>query len=312
MIIEMLLLAFGASVWGSGAIRAGNAKDRYSRAFEDYKRILRQIEITKTRLESQLEHLGKCADAAFVKVRMANKILEPLQRRHSSHIPTKYEVSGIDVLERSTTLATNYSMAAVAATGTFTGTALAVGSWTAVSMLGTASTGVAISGLHGVAATNAALAWFGGGSLATSGGGMIAGKLALVNVVFLPLVALAGIAAHLSASDISDKACEIEAINIKNAKLTTELDSRQQSIAPLLGVITSETQILSSALARAEGQLFRFGVFSRIYKHFRYIVRGYYYSSKEMYEVEALGRAVDNFTSRFHSTQAKAERLLTS
>jgi hypothetical protein len=174
-------------------------------------------------------------------------------------------------------------------------------------MLGTASTGVAISGLHGVAATNAALAWFGGGSLATSGGGMIAGKLALVNVVFLPIAALAGVAAHLKASDIADKARGIEDANIKNTELSRELEDRERSIGPLLGVITREMEILSSGVASAEQRLFRFGVFSRIYKHFRHVIRGYYYSSKEMYEVEALGRAVDKFTSRFQTTQAEVK-----
>lgn len=41
---------------------------------------------------------------------------------------------------------------------------------------GVASTGTAISSLSGVAATNAALAWLGGGTLATGGGGMVAGS----------------------------------------------------------------------------------------------------------------------------------------
>ncbi|MGB3946140.1 MAG: hypothetical protein WBK76_04880 [Candidatus Saccharimonadales bacterium] len=44
---------------------------------------------------------------------------------------------------------------------------------------GTASTGAAISGLSGVAATNAALAWLGGGALAAGGGGMSAGSALL-------------------------------------------------------------------------------------------------------------------------------------
>lgn len=41
---------------------------------------------------------------------------------------------------------------------------------------GVASTGTAISALSGAAATNAALAWLGGGALAASGGGMAAGN----------------------------------------------------------------------------------------------------------------------------------------
>ena len=44
---------------------------------------------------------------------------------------------------------------------------------------GTASTGTAISALSGVAASNAALAWLGGGAITAGGGGMVAGKALL-------------------------------------------------------------------------------------------------------------------------------------
>lgn len=44
---------------------------------------------------------------------------------------------------------------------------------------GVASTGVSISALSGAAATNAALAWLGGGALAAGGGGMAAGETLL-------------------------------------------------------------------------------------------------------------------------------------
>lgn len=50
--------------------------------------------------------------------------------------------------------------------------------WVATTF-GTASTGTAISALSGAAATNAALAWLGGGALAVGGGGMAAGQALL-------------------------------------------------------------------------------------------------------------------------------------
>lgn len=50
-----------------------------------------------------------------------------------------------------------------------------VAMWAATTF-GTASTGTAISALSGAAATNAALAWLGGGALAAGGGGMAAGQ----------------------------------------------------------------------------------------------------------------------------------------
>ncbi len=46
----------------------------------------------------------------------------------------------------------------------------------------TASTGTAISGLSGAALTNATLAWIGGGTLASGGGGMAAGTALLTTV----------------------------------------------------------------------------------------------------------------------------------
>lgn len=64
-----------------------------------------------------------------------------------------------------------------------TGTAIAtLGPTTAMSIatvVGTASTGTAISALTGAAATNAALAWLGGGAVAAGGAGIAGGNLLL-------------------------------------------------------------------------------------------------------------------------------------
>ena len=54
----------------------------------------------------------------------------------------------------------------------------------AVSALATASTGTAISSLSGAAATNATLAWLGGGSLAAGGGGVAAGTVVLSTITY--------------------------------------------------------------------------------------------------------------------------------
>ncbi len=64
---------------------------------------------------------------------------------------------------------------------------------------GVASTGTAISALSGAAATNAALAWLGGGALAVGGGGMAAGNafLALAGPVGLAIAGVALLASGL-------------------------------------------------------------------------------------------------------------------
>lgn len=76
--------------------------------------------------------------------------------------------------------------------GMSSGAALAFGAYNGTMMLATASTGTAISTLGGVAATNATLAWLGGGSLAAGGGGMALGSVVLGAVAAGPALAIFG------------------------------------------------------------------------------------------------------------------------
>jgi hypothetical protein len=61
-----------------------------------------------------------------------------------------------------------------------------------VGFLGTASTGTAIGTLSGAAATNATLAWLGGGSLASGGLGMAGGTAVLGGIIAGPVLAVGG------------------------------------------------------------------------------------------------------------------------
>lgn len=66
------------------------------------------------------------------------------------------------------------------------------GAYGGVGMLATASTGTAISGLSGAAATNATLAWLGGGALSAGGMGMAGGMAVLGGIVAGPVLAIGG------------------------------------------------------------------------------------------------------------------------
>ena len=73
-----------------------------------------------------------------------------------------------------------------------TGALVGMASYGGATMLATASTGTAISTLGGVAATNATLAWFGGGSLAAGGLGVAGGMAVLGGIVAAPVLAVGG------------------------------------------------------------------------------------------------------------------------
>lgn len=74
-----------------------------------------------------------------------------------------------------------------------TGALVGMASYGGATMLATASTGTAIASLSGVVATNATLAWFGGGSLAAGGMGMAGGMAVLGGIVAVPVLAVGGL-----------------------------------------------------------------------------------------------------------------------
>lgn len=77
-------------------------------------------------------------------------------------------------------------------TGVAGGALTAFGAYSAASALATASTGTAISTLSGVAASNATLAFFGGGSLAAGGMGIAGGMAVLGGLVTGPALLVMG------------------------------------------------------------------------------------------------------------------------
>jgi len=98
------------------------------------------------------------------------------------------------------------SIASGAISGGVAGAAAAFGAYSGVMALGTASTGAAIGSLSGAAATNATLAWLGGGSLATGGMGMAGGAAVLGGLVAAPALVILGCVLGSKASANLDNA----------------------------------------------------------------------------------------------------------
>ena len=90
--------------------------------------------------------------------------------------------------------------------GTAGGALAAFGAYSAAQALACASTGTAIASLSGAAATNATLAFFGGGSLAAGGLGMAGGAVILGGLVAGPALLAMGFVAGAAARKILDQA----------------------------------------------------------------------------------------------------------
>lgn len=93
-----------------------------------------------------------------------------------------------------------------AAAGVAGGALTAVGAYGAAMTFATASTGTAISALSGAAATNATLAFFGGGSLASGGLGMAGGMYVLGGLVAGPALMVMGMITEAKSKEKLEKA----------------------------------------------------------------------------------------------------------
>ena len=125
--------------------------------------------------------------------------------------------------------------------GTAAGVLAAVGAYGTVGTLASASTGTAIVSLSGVAASNATLAFLGGGSLAAGGGGIAAGTAVLGGIVLAPVIAISGFAMASAAEKSLTKAKQYEYdIDKSIAELSlaqTMLNGVNRNIAELTDVI---------------------------------------------------------------------------
>lgn len=120
---------------------------------------------------------------------------------------------------------------------------------------GVASTGAAISGLSGIAATNAALAWLGGGALAAGGAGVAGGEafLALAGPIGWAIggAALVGGGLFMNgknkkiASEANQKAAEIVA-QTKTQKVIN------QEIAEMINLTSKDVEYLNEANEKVE------------------------------------------------------------
>lgn len=98
------------------------------------------------------------------------------------------------------------------------GALVGLAAYGSATLFATASTGTAISSLSGVAATNATLAWFGGGSLAAGGLGVAGGTAVVGGIAVVPVLAVGGIVSACKAAKVLDEAKENHALNEAAAK----------------------------------------------------------------------------------------------
>lgn len=130
------------------------------------------------------------------------------------------------------------------------GAAVAFGAYSGTMMLATAGTGTAISALSGVAATNATLAWLGGGTLAAGGGGMALGSMVLGGLVAAPALAIFG---YFIGSKGSEALANAETNRERALSLRAEIDKVNEQ----LEAIDNVTNLANHTFSKVSGLLRR-------------------------------------------------------
>lgn len=118
--------------------------------------------------------------------------------------------------------------------------------WVATTF-GTASTGTAISALHGAVATKAALAWLGGGALSAGGAG-VAGGQALLALAGPIGWGITGVTTAASAIALGHKNKQIADEAIAEAKKITIAGAEVSETTAKIQHLTDETVMLMDAL----------------------------------------------------------------
>ena len=173
----------------SGKKKSNEAKKLFKEANQIIDRIAESLNPKIANTNENFDRLGRVELEIFNSFKFISEISEKINNFNDidfkEHSVNRYSIPKYDPEE--VRMISNFAatlldgMSGIAA-GTIGGLAARGMTVAAVSAFGTAGTGAAIGGLHGIAATNAILAFLGGGTLAAGGAGMLWGNFVLGGV----------------------------------------------------------------------------------------------------------------------------------
>lgn len=186
---------------------------------------------------------------------------------------------------------------------------LAVGSWTLVSMLGTASTGTAIATLSGVAAHNAILAWFGGGALAAGGGGMAAGTLTLGFIVMAPMIVYSTWKTYKKAEEVNNETMKLPA---ETQKIKIENESLEETRLMIQEKVRQLKQQLAN-IQKVNNQVYDIlyprGLASELHRNINQFFNKDFYTNEEAMQLDKLNEYIEEVYQLFERMQQTSTRL---
>lgn len=267
-----------------------DAHRRYSQAFDDEK-------ASRARLEQTVEILGNLTIQSFRALKVACRMARQSAPSVQPQSPLPSRLPDFQRIER---LVINYSETASALGGAGAGSAALAGSWSVVSLVGAASTGTAISTLSGVAATNATLAWFGGGALAAGGAGMAGGTAVLGGIALFPVI---GFMSWHSRAKAAKVAQETNRLRFQLADLQQAIEhhsTRMSAANAALDQLKGPGEALMATTKQVKHALFPVPVLSFCVRKVRAWLGRDFYREWEGAELARLNAAIGAFEEVWH------------
>ena len=158
----------------------------------------------------------------FVPVRLFLETLQKKPKSKSINFPSEVQAEIGPIKDFSSKVITPVQDIAGLVTAVSAGASASASTTGLVGLLATAGTGTSISSLSGIAAQNATLAWLGGGTLASGGGGVAAGAVVIGGVTVAPALCVTGLILAKKGHKALTQARDYESkVNVNIEKLKT-------------------------------------------------------------------------------------------
>lgn len=217
------VLLAGSGLAISAQARIKKAKAKYQAAYEDYKSAYEAYKEYHAETEAILQRLGSSRADGMTTVREAIAFIKKARLVNPDVISDEeIDAENMERLDQTygSILKDLGIGAGSVAGGAGVGALTALGAYGLVGALGTASTGTAIGTLSGIAASNATLAWLGGGALAAGGLGIAGGTAVLGGIVAAPVVIAFGVFRQVKAGQVEKESkARIQELQLEKAKL---------------------------------------------------------------------------------------------
>lgn len=279
-----------------GSLELEHAKASFESTHASYKITHDEITQIKIKIDNRISELGDTLKTVKARLEHIEKLLETTALSFDKQ--SRLTMRASQSIER---FNQQYSGVLNVGFGGIVGGSMALGAWALVSAIGTASTGTAIGTLSGVAASNATLAWFGGGALAAGGAGMSGGMLVLGGIVAAPIIYFAAKGAWTKARAFQEQEALVAQEHEKLRVLKPELEKQYNDVLAYTAQLNRHCHTWLEQMDTGLAILYPWGKFSIFYRDLLHIIGIKWKRLEHLMAIETMNQQTVQFLRFFQN-----------